>query len=456
MNQLEEPSRQDDHGVDLPLLGMLLLLPLQWKGTLAVNLGFFLLGIGQIPFWIVFLLLTLRPHLYLRFFRCAPVFHCLFLAYYLWLGISLFWAKDLGASLLLYRASIRALIFYFVMGAHLSGMTLKKASRTAALAAPLAVLLFIGYGVYAVKNTPPRDLRPGARQLAEGDPRRILLLVVNYNGEEAPDREDPEFQTATVKNQIAAGFNVLFYLFMIFATADRRRLFNPFTVLAMVLYPVVILGLLSRSNFGALLIGCGMVVICYQLSPLSNRAARIRSIALALLALVACGLVASLKGGVVQDFVDAQESRYASTGDDVRFPHYRKVFLGITREPFFGYGIGRRASDGYAVHNIFLGSWFETGVLGLALTLFYYTTLVYYFCCCLLDLIKGRLAMPPRVANFFWLPAILTVPLVRTLIMGAWGRFQNPDMIAVAFFIVLYEDARRNSLAEPQPCPQAS
>ncbi|MCE7873359.1 O-antigen ligase domain-containing protein [bacterium CPR1] len=445
-------NRTRFEGIDLPLLFFLLILPLQWKGSLSVDLGIFLLGVGQIPSWFLLLIGFLRPLTFVAFFRLAPLFNTLFIAFYAVLGLSILWSHDLGGGVLVYRPNLRSLLFYFALGAYLTRCNVAQLCRTVSLAAPLSVLVFIMYGAYTVQMTPVDELDPEIRKL---NPRIILLNMINYSPEKANlERDDDEFETTTVKNLIAAGFNVLLYLFLICGTTSGRRLLNPITILALMLYPVVIFALLSRSNFLALCAGMGVVVVLYQVSPRISSRQKLFSVVCALLVLLLFGSLASVRGGYIEDFMQVQAGKYEEAGSDVRFPHYVRAYKEIARSPLFGYGIGARVSDGFAVHNLFLGAWFQMGLLGFILSVAYYMTLVYYFVrCCLRAAFVAP--SPDFPLNPFWLPGLLVIPMLRALIIGGYGQFQSPDVAAVAFFIWASQTAWTRP-AEPAISPEAS
>ncbi len=424
-------------GIDLPLLLLLTFLPLQWKGSLSVDLfGVFQLGFGQIPAWILLLIGLCRPLSFWRFFRSAPLFNTIFIAYYLYLGFSLVWSDNFEGALIAYRATVRSLIFYFAVGAYLVETAPARLSRTVFLAAPLSLTLFIVYALYTVLNTPVSELNP---RILTGDPRLVLLTMLNYTeGESSLGVEDEEYQTTTIKNNIAAAFNTLLVLYMLLGLVGRLRILNPLTLLSVLLYPMVIMALLSRSNFAALLASFALVVVMHQISPVSTARTKLLSVTLALAGFLIISGVLSMKGGYAEDFAEAQADRYSETEGDVRFPHYRKVFRSLMDRPFTGYGFATKASDGLAVHNLFLGAWFQVGIIGLLLALGYYGALGFCFARSALDLILGRVNLHGEPVNIFWIPALLVIPMARALIIGAYGQWQTPDVVAIAFFTYLY------------------
>ena len=147
-----------------------------------------------------------------------------------------------------------------------------------------------------------------------------------------------------------------------------------------------------------------------------------------------------LSGVVVFTVVEAFASgvigsRLADLADDPRWVMYHNAFEAIGARPFLGHGIGKEVADARgvenAVHNIFLGAWLQTGVLGLTLAVAWWFSLLRAW-------ITVYLEGAPSANRDLWIAATVLpiVPLANVLQAGG-GTFYLNDFFILGVFLGL-------------------
>ena len=421
---------------------MLVLLPFQWDRPLSG------IGLGPLDFDLALQVLVLWTWvqtpvtlslLSKRFLPKLRLFHSVALAYFIWLALSLLWARNPLDGLGELIFNLRSPIYYVALAAHLFRLSSERISRTVYLAVPLSIILFIGFGAYVIKTQAP-NLGPGVGMaVASGDPSRIMWVIVNFKP--GIDYRNPasSFITTSVKNQMSAALTLMLVLFFAFGACriSKKHLLPSLVVLT--LCPVLSLSLLSRSNFFALVVGVAVAFLLYLVHPESTPRGKL----IAFLTVLGITLTASVPlfiTGKGQTVLRAVTDRYASSSDDIRGPHYRAVMTRIRSSSIWGYGIGTSTEGFYgagsklkAVHNFFLGSWLELGLVGLFLSACFYLSLCLHWLRTALSVLLTTL--DTYKLNTLWIPSLLVSPLIRLHLMGGDGRPQPVDAVALAFFV---------------------
>jgi O-antigen ligase len=207
-----------------------------------------------------------------------------------------------------------------------------------------------------------------------------------------------------------------------------------------------ILMMLSRSVMLAMIL-CIVIVIAVD-SIVRNSAFAFVGV----LAAVAAALV--LYVAMPPELLAAlQERFFGDTGSfDARVDVYRESIPVIEQRFWIGSGIGSQGEGGSSIHNLFLSTWWNAGVLGFLASALFWTAAVLMIVRHLLRIIQGVYAQSHDLALFHaWIAVVPLTGLIRCWLIGG-GVLNFSAWFALGlFFGVLYRDAmvRRARAAAP-------
>ncbi len=131
--------------------------------------------------------------------------------------------------------------------------------------------------------------------------------------------------------------------------------------------------------------------------------------------------------------------RFGGLADDSRWDMFSETIDMIQEKPILGHGVGTTIWSGHKylrVHNLFLGSWLEGGLIALIIAIIFYITLL---------LIWLRFIFAAINSPNFWVlsiapacvAALPVLPLFRCLISGGSGFFSLIEWACIAIFFGL-------------------
>ncbi|MFY0626289.1 MAG: hypothetical protein JXR07_08345 [Reichenbachiella sp.] len=137
---------------------------------------------------------------------------------------------------------------------------------------------------------------------------------------------------------------------------------------------------------------------------------------------------------------DMLASRLLALANDDRTSLVQNSIEKLETTVFIGQGLGSNitAPNGRIIenHNLFLGSWYEMGLLGLLTSVGLYFSIVFTAFTLYLKLIKlnnHEFGFKP-----FWIMALPILPLFRAMVSGDNGSFTMIDWTALALFFAFY------------------
>lgn len=269
-----------------------------------------------------------------------------------------------------------------------------------------------------------------------------------------------------LRNTMVGGFVMVFFLSRAFGSDPREG--GPsrrppaldrglFSIISLTTLALIVLSV-SRSNLIVVVIGA---LVAWLLK--SGRSLRVvlggawmMVIAVAILAGTASLWIDPLVEGwaVIYERLDALFV-------DSRMAMYDRSMDGINSAPWLGHGLGAEVrflgDQELRVHNLFLASWYETGVIGAAIALAFYMSTV-------TALVRVALRDRPREGGWIpmdgpawrWIVVLPFLPLFRSLISGAGGHFTFIEWLSLSVFLgvltrrEMMRESETDSL-EPEP-----
>jgi O-antigen ligase len=137
---------------------------------------------------------------------------------------------------------------------------------------------------------------------------------------------------------------------------------------------------------------------------------------------------------------------------------FEQAVLLIEEQPVRGAGLGTEVhiSSGkeHRVHNVFLSSWLEMGILGLLTSLAYYLALLTawgtFIARIVLSPSRWRLRAQPE-----WVAVLPVLPMMRVLLSGS-GAFTLVEWFCLALFFGLLAKNESQRSSAPRPDPLAT
>ena len=238
--------------------------------------------------------------------------------------------------------------------------------------------------------------------------------------------------TSSLRNTVAAGVVVIFVLLNMVkpAVAQLGTLGRCVQLVGLWVSTFLLFCLLSRSA----LLAAGLAVACYAfLRALARNVSGTELLAVVLGCLIAATIL--FASDAVSHLLG--ERLFGDTGSyDSRLAQFAESLGLINRNFFLGRGLGTEVG-GMEVHNLFLASWVEGGLLAFLLATLYYAVLfgsaaAYGFQISRRSL-SWALPLSPE-----WAVALTALPLTRAWLGGRSGQFTLAEWTAVALFYGIF------------------
>ncbi len=142
--------------------------------------------------------------------------------------------------------------------------------------------------------------------------------------------------------------------------------------------------------------------------------------------------------------VHALEQRFEDTSSyEARVEVYAMAIPLIEKNFWVGYGIGAPLPDPDAdIHNLFLSSWFNTGILGFLVSSLFWLTAVSMVCLRILEVMLGRYRSSYRSTIFHaWIAVVPIMGLFRFWLIGGGNLNFSAWFSLGLFFGVLYHES---------------
>jgi hypothetical protein len=372
------------------------------------------------------------------YFRAAMFFHLTFAAYILVMIASSLIAVNIKESLLTSVQATIILVVYFGTGARLLTMDRDVVRNSFVFGGAIGVVAFIAYCQYVFSSLGTNlfaALNEAFRFEGSQIAARTIKKVVNYQGDGELNTDAETAISGSIRNGLAA--TLAFFFFAAWSALNGRRWWNWPNLAAIVLIvvaPAVMLVLISRSNFIALIAGVGVAITIILLAPTTAKPLRRAVVVLGVFMLVVATTLATgfNHGSESSGLLSANWERLSLIRIDPRLENYNYAIEQIRRTPIIGRGPGAMTPDGLTVHNLIVAGWYECGILGLIASIFMFASLVYMW---LRNSIERIMAANQPIFHLAFATAIMVGPVIRRMISGNGGRFLLVEVVAVAFFL---------------------
>jgi O-antigen ligase len=127
-------------------------------------------------------------------------------------------------------------------------------------------------------------------------------------------------------------------------------------------------------------------------------------------------------------------SRTSTLQTDNRWGMYSDAMDKISERPIEGYGVATTVlaeNFNLQIHNFILAAWFETGIVGMLLSIAVYAVLGFAWLRCMFS---TKYTAEPGGPSLIWLCALPVLPLVRLMVAGEGGGVSVVEWLALAIF----------------------
>jgi|GEM_PF-2183923 len=371
--------------------------------------------------------------------------------YLLWYVISLSWTQNLTYAIPLILKNIA----YFGCFIAFTVLIIDLVQRggfiqLSGVSALIGLLIFVVYMIYVFAHLGYNIFFEYYRVITSKDSASLLHWfypkLFNFSLSALQDKET--YLTA-LRNTVMGGIIIdIILLFMWFKILNNR-------VLKIVVISFIILGILlvlvsvSRSN--TIILGlCLILPVLIRKRFLAKNFIRNKKILFAipvlLIGIIIIYLLFFSNGSSPVMFVSSLagilSTRINAIAQDARWLMYKSALTQIYNNAILGYGIGEplliAKNATTRVHNVFLASWFETGVFGMLLSFSWYSIIVMY----LLKMIKSARFWTGQFP-IEWVVTLPIISLLRVLESGA-ASFSLIEWLALALFFGIIKGLKKN------------
>lgn len=433
------------------MAALLAVLPLQWLNLaqiMGLRLKFAHVGIFALG---VMVLLSPAYRLAIARFGHANWQLLLIAAGYIGvLGCSMLWGGMSQPAISLLAKMTTYLVAFVLIGAAVQDTRPDAASAALFWGSAAAVATFVAVATWTFLQVGRWLPAEYLAALAEGNISKLqfgfYLDLFNYTPDGFRDRGAEDWSGAPLRNTLIGSFVVGFVLLQI----GKRQVTQAHPGIATAVYwsaslliALLVVGSLSRSN----IIAFGLILLLASIPLLRNFRFSLNSA-------LAVGLVALSATLVLLVHPDFQlwgvvAQRIQEINADPRLGMFQTALSLIDERPLLGYGVGAALpgiSKVQAIHNLFLASWYQAGLLGLVASISLYCVVLVTWLGALRRVLKLPHADATRLA---WICGLPVLPLVRSLVSGEHGNFTLMEWTALALFLVLVRSALQEDQAPP-------
>jgi len=288
--------------------------------------------------------------------------------------------------------------------------------------------------------------------LFEGDANalqfKVFSMLFNFYDGQLIAKGDADFQGTALRNTLVGVFVVTSVLFWSRTenVLSDRFLGTPYiTVAVTLLCGFFTIASVSRSNIIVFVIAGGVVMVTSFFYQSSQSRSRKKSRWFLLVAGLAGLLVSgNLLAAFFQGLANIGIERFGNFANEPRWVMYDDALRGIEQRILLGHGLGAEIeSFGHRVHNLFLASWYEGGIVlffssaAMYLSLLRSVVVIHLRSIALPDFGRGRLLLAPG-----GVAALSILPLFRPLISGEGGAFTLVEWFCVAVLLAERSNTR--------------
>jgi len=263
----------------------------------------------------------------------------------------------------------------------------------------------------------------------------FYLNLFNYDGKTL-SRSDAEAIAVNLRNSMVGAFS----LFLVLTLAVKVQS-NAIKFIKRVIIPICVFMIISSVSRSNMLILALVFVYAYYLKvQIEGLSFKIKPIKLIIVGLISI-TVAFFSYQLILLFtpvVNMISERLGQISEDARISIFFQALQDINANWFFGHGFDARVTlfkKEIDNHNFILGSWYQFGIFGLLVSLFFY----FFFFVDQVILVKNYINkhISFTEVEFVWIMTLIISPLFRTLVSGDNGSLSLVDWFFFSFYFGL-------------------
>ncbi|MBT7782996.1 MAG: O-antigen ligase family protein [Anaerolineae bacterium] len=358
--------------------------------------------------------------------------------YSLWYVLSLAWSNDISTALPIVIKDIIYFGFFLIFTILVTDLVQNdKFIEIAGLASTIGVLVFVAYFIFVFHRL--------GRNLYSEYYRAIISMDINalmrsfyptiFNFSLTGNPVETVFLTS-LRNTVMGTFIIYMILLSIWKNTLKNNTNKILVFAIIVLCVVLVLTSVSRSNIIVLGVSLFLPFFIRAIHKKKYRKKKIQNF-FAILAIAVTTLFVFFISDISQwdlflSLANVLYERLSAITTDPRLLMYKETFAQISNHILLGSGIGVQLQSGEfgsgRIHNVFLSSWIETGLVGMVLSLAWYLSIIIV----LLKTIISHKSWQSNISRD-WVTALPILPLLRALVSGG-GGFTLIEWLALALF----------------------
>lgn len=414
---------------------LVITLPLQWFEIIAI--GPLALKPVHISFSLIVFTYLLFPGVFKSAWRTLKYYRFFFVSYSVYL-ILMYLAVFNSESMPVALAMNTKNLIYFLYCISLIGLlhiiSDENDQFQMSSFVVISVVTFLIICVYVFQQLERSFFLEYGLALINGDIKELMFgfykPIFNYSfGSGAIDPDSD--QGTSLRNTLVGSF-ILFVAILASELKNRKGSALVVSRITISILILLIIASVSRSNYLTLIM---ISIVVFIAGFKFKRTIKINY--LPLLPLVFIGLIASIILALpyIIPVINILIERTKEIAESGRIDMYNSTITLINKNYLIGYGTGARlgAFHDLQVHNLFLGAWYQAGILGLISAVAYYLALVIFFLNTIFRYLLGQIHDHRKL----WLIAIIILPLFRALVSGNSGNFTMIEWTCLAVFFTV-------------------
>ena len=420
---------------------VIILAPFQWLSLFQV------LGLSIKPIHIslglvgVAVIIGGNLNIWKRLFLGKFWFIYLYSLFLFWYVISLFWTRNLTfATPIVIKNSAYFFCFIIFMVFIIDLVRRGGFVKLAGVSALAGLAIYVIYMIYVFAHLGYNIFVEYYRAIISNDVQGLMFWfypkLFNFS---LAAIQDKDILLTNLRNTVMGGIIIDIILLNLWLRIIKSKALKVLTISFIMLGILLVLLSVSRSN--TIILGLTLILPVIIRMRIKKRKKIINKKILFLIPVLLLGILISYfmffsNGSSPWKFISSLSgiliTRLNAIANDARWLMYKDALNQIYNNIIFGYGIGepllvaKRTTT--RVHNVFLASWFETGFVGMFLSVLWYSIiLVYWF-----KAIKSCRTWTSNIP-IEWVATFPILPLLRVLESGS-ASFTLIEWLSLALF----------------------
>ena len=371
--------------------------------------------------------------------------------YLLWYAISLSWTQNLTYATPLIIKNVTYFFCFIAFTVLIIDLVQRGGFiQLAGVSALVGLSVFVIYMVYVFAHLGYNLFFEYYRAITSNDSSSLMhwFYPKLFNFSLATVQDRVNYLTA-LRNTVMGGIIIDIILLSMWFQILKNRVLRIVVISFIILGIFLVLVSVSRSNtiiLGLCLILPIIIRMRFALRKFFSNRISLITILVSLLGLIVVYILFFSNGSspltFISSLVGILTTRLNAIATDARWLMYESALTQIYDKAILGYGIGEpllvAKNATTRVHNVFLASWFETGIFGMLLSVSWYSLIVMY-------LFKAIRSVRIWTDQFpiEWVVTLPIISLLRVLESGA-ASFSLIEWLALALFFGIIKGLKKN------------